>query len=121
MKTTIQDIKAITSRIKMQLFEQKFHVRTEVDLKGGDRIFLQIIYRADCNSGHGKKTFHGRKWYLSEHMTTDEIVKTCYAAFDAVVKHELLEGFLVDGKALFNPHIDFEALLSVNHLTVSRS
>ena len=54
-------------------------------------------------------------------MTDDEIIKTCYAAFDACVKHEIMEGFKVDGKMLFNPHINFEALLTISDKEITRS
>lgn len=53
-------------------------------------------------------------------MTDDEIVKTAWCAFEAAVKHEIMEGFKVDGKILFNPHLNFEALLSISHLEVKR-
>jgi hypothetical protein len=54
-------------------------------------------------------------------MTDDEVVKTAYVAFEAAVKHEILEGFKVDGKILFNPHVNFEALLTVSDKEVFRS
>lgn len=53
-------------------------------------------------------------------MTADEIVKTVYAAFEAAIKHEVMEGFKVDGIVLFNPHVDFEELLKISHKEIQR-
>lgn len=65
-------------------------------------------------------TWFGRKWYLSEFMTDDEIVKTAYSAFRQALEHEVMEGFKVDDKPLFNPHLDFEALLEISDHEVIR-
>lgn len=54
-------------------------------------------------------------------MTDDEVVKTAYCAFEAAVKHEVMEGFKVDGKILFNPHMNFEALLSISDKEIYRA
>lgn len=54
-------------------------------------------------------------------MTNDEIIKTAYCAAEAAVKHEIMEGFKVDGVILFNPHVDFEELLKISHLEVKRT
>lgn len=62
----------------------------------------------------------GRKWYLSDYMTSDEIIKTCYVAFEAAVKHEIMEGFKVGGIVLFNPHTQYTELLKISHLEIQR-
>jgi len=101
-------------RIDAEIFGNKMDIvlRSDAKVKYG-RFFIQIQYTDICKKTGEKKVWHGRKWYLSDHMTDDEIVKTAYAAFEAAVKHEILEGFTVDGKPLFNPHIDFEELLKI--------
>lgn len=86
----------------------------------GGRVFFQLFYYAPDAKGNGAKEWSGRKWYLSRHMTNDEIIKTAYAAFEACVKHEVMEGFKVDGKTLFNPHVNFEELLKVSSNEVYR-
>jgi hypothetical protein len=53
-------------------------------------------------------------------MTRDEVVKTAFAAFKAAVEHEVMEGFKFNGKIVFNPHVSFEALLSITDQEVSR-
>ena len=84
------------------------------------RPYLQVCYNAPCTKTGMVETWKGRKWYLSEFMTDDEVIKTAFAAFKAAVEHEVFEGFKVDGKVLFNPHVSFEALLSVTDQEVKR-
>lgn len=117
------EIKAIVSRIGMSCFGTRFGIKTSVDLEFPDsqRVFIQVIYIAKCNKTGELKEWHGRKWYLSKYMTADEVVKTAYTAFESAVKHEVMEGFLVDGKILFNPHVSFEELLKISDLEVSRA
>lgn len=84
------------------------------------RIFLQVIYKAPCTKTGDINEWSGRKYYLSDYMTDDEIVKTAYVAFESAIKHEIMEGFKVDGIILFNPHINFEELLKISHKEVKR-
>ena len=53
-------------------------------------------------------------------MLEDEVVKTAYLAFKLAVEHEVMEGFTVDGKILFNPHISYSALLAISDCEVKR-
>lgn len=104
------------------MFGTKFSVRVEPDNKNRNgRILIQIVYDAPCTKTGIISEWHGRKWYLSDHMTEDEVVKTCYAAYEAAVKHEIMESFKADGKVLFNPHTDFNKLLEISDYEVRRS
>lgn len=101
-------------RISMELMGIKFSLILDKDKKYGNRDYLRVVYKTKCSKNNTKtEEFKGRKWYLSEYMTPDEVVKTAYSAFEMAVKHEILEGFKVDNKPLFNPHVNFEALLAV--------
>lgn len=112
----------IVDRITMNLLGHEFRMRVDRDVKNKfGRIFLQVVYEAPCTKTGQVDTRNGRKWYLSEHMTDDEIVKTSYAAFKAAVEHEVMEGFKVDGTILFNPHADFRELLRVSGKEVKRN
>jgi hypothetical protein len=112
----------IVGRISAKIMGHVFGIRVENDLKveSNGRTFIQVVYSSVCTKTDKEEVWHGRKWYLSEHMTDDEIVKTCYAAFEAAVKHEVMEGFKVDGKILFNPHINFEELLKISDREIER-
>jgi len=114
-------IKTITQSISMNVFGNSFQMRVEHDNEfENGRVFLQVVYQAPCTKTGETKEWHGRKWYLSKHMTDDEIVKTCYAAFKATVEHEVMEGFKIGGVVLFNPHVDYQALLDCSANEVSR-
>lgn len=111
----------LTKRIRCEIFGKEFQIRVENDNEfENGRVFLQIVYTDKCRNTEEVKEWHGRKWYLSKYMTDDEIVKTAYSAFESTVKHEIMEGFTVDGIILFNPHINFTALLKVSHQEVKR-
>ncbi len=118
---TMSEIRDLISRISMTIFDKVFKIRCEVDNKyDAGRLFVQAIYTAKCNKTGEEKEWHGRKYYLSEYMEDDEIIKTCFTAFKAAVDHEVMEGFKVDGIVLFNPHVKFEELLKVSHLETQR-
>lgn len=71
-----------------------------------------------CISTLGPASSAGARWTCLS--TDDEIVKTVYAAFELTVKHEIMEGFKVDGTELFNPHLNFEELIKISNREVSR-
>lgn len=105
----------------MSLFGQLLQLRVAYDkVHEHGRIFLQVIYLAPCTKTAEVLQWRGRKWYLSEYMTEDEIIKTAYAAFEAAVKHEIMEGFKVDGIVLFNPHVDYRELLQISNREIRR-
>lgn len=136
-RKNFEKVKRIVSRMKAECFGTSFTFLTEFDKSFSQeeasffgkkikfdipvgRIYIQVGYVAPCAKTGKREVWKGRKWYLSSHMTDDEIVKTCYAAFKACVEHEVMEGFKVDGKVLFNPHINFEKLLEISEFEVKR-
>lgn len=112
----------LISRIKLSIFGKDFVIRLDTDQEyiTSNRLFIQLIYSSPCTTTNTVEEWKGRKWYLSPYSTDDEIVKTVYLAFEVAVKHEILEGFKVDGLPIFNPHVDFEALLKVCKLETTR-
>jgi hypothetical protein len=89
-------------------------------MKTKSRIYIQITYCATCIKTKEYKLWTGRKFYLSDHMTVDEIIKTCFVAFKTAVEHEVMESFKVEGKTLFNPHVNYKELLSISEKEVNR-
>lgn len=124
-------VEGLLNRVTMSLFGKLFTVKvslddefTYFDPSTGEnvgRVYLQIVYTAPCTNENIVQEWKGRKWYLSKFMTNDEIIKTCYVAFKSAVEHEIMEGFKVDNTILFNPHTNFEALLSVSSKEITRS
>jgi len=110
------------SRITMSCLGVVFKIKFERDKEfENGRMYLQVYYECPCTKTGKVGEWTGRKFYLSKHMTQDEIVKTAYVAFKAAIKHEIMEGFKVDGKILFNPHINFEELLNISHKEITRA
>ena len=118
----IERVKEITDKITMTIFGQLLGLRVERDNQDPEkgRVFLQVTYSCTCRRTGALEQWNGRKWYLSKFMTDDEIIKTAYAAFEATVKHEIMEGFKVDGVVLFNPHVDYRELLKISDREVKR-
>lgn len=112
----------LLSKITATCLGTRFNIKAFIDKKHPEsgRVYLQCQYTFPCNLTGIRTAFKGRKWYLSEHMTDDEIVKTAWCAYEAAVKHEIMEGFKYDGIILFNPHTHFQALLAVSEHTVNR-
>lgn len=115
----LERVTKLTNRIQIFMFERLFHVETKLSPKE-KRVYIQIKFWSRCSKTGQGEIWKSRKWYLSEYMTDDEIVKTCYAAFKMAVEHEVMESFKVDGITLFNPHLDFEELLKISHKEVTR-
>ena len=102
-------------------YDDKFTLSGHVPSDTYGRIYIQVEYRTMCQKSMKLETWKGRKYYLSEYMTDDEVVKTAYVAFKTAVEHEVMEGFRVDNIPLFNPHVNFEELLKISHKEVKRN
>jgi hypothetical protein len=124
---TAGQVVRLIRRISFNLFGQSkiFHIALRFDQvykhpKKGGRMYLQVEYFAPCTKTGKSQWWRGRKWYLSEFMTRDEVVKTAYAAFKAVIEHEIMESFKVDDKIVFNPHTPYTELMKVSQKEVKR-
>jgi hypothetical protein len=118
----LRRVQKLAEPIALEVFDKRFYIRIERDCTRprDGRVFIQLVYYAKCNSEGNEKEWHGRKWYLSPHMIDDEIIKTVFLAFKVVIEHEVLEGFKYDGKAVFNPHVNFEELVKIATREVAR-
>lgn len=116
------EVRNLISELKCDLIGKPFKFRLERDCKDAEtgRPFVQVTYEGPCSVTGWVKEWHGRKWYLSDHMTEDEIVKTCFAAFKAAVEHEIMEGFTWRGVRIFNPHASFRALADASKSEIYR-
>lgn len=54
-----------------------------------------------------------RKWLLSEHMTTSELVQTAFLAALTAEEHECREEFKYKGVALYGHHFHIDALVEL--------
>lgn len=125
MTAKIKKLRKFCSKISFSLFGKKLYLCIEKDKKhkdkrNGRRLYMQVFYHAPCTKTSKIQEWKGRKWYLSRYMTKSEIIFTAYSAFEAAVKHEILEGFRYNGIIVINPHIDFKKLLKVSKFEVQR-
>lgn len=106
----MMEIKAITDRITLDIFDVRLILNVQKDMIGTDhgRLYVQVSHRPQYLD-----IWAGRRWYITDEMSTSEIIKTCYAAFEAAVRHEVLKGFKVDSRAPFHPDRDIEQLLEL--------
>lgn len=80
------------------------------------RLFLQCRWEDfDIDDPLSKLEMHGRKWFLSPHMTETELVQTTLKAVLAAEEHEAKERFLYCQTKIFNPHTSVKALMEVCH------
>lgn len=120
-RVVISNAMKTLKRIKMSCFGTEFKILFLRDKRSEcGRMFLQVAFTAPCTKTGKIENWKGRKYYLSDYMTQDEIVKTAYVAFKSAVEHEAMEGFKVDGKIVFNPHVNFEALLAITDKEITR-
>lgn len=75
---------------------------------GEDGVSTYVMQLVDLNMDPSFNT--GRKWRISPHMTTSEIVGTAWKAYMTWLEHEARESFLYRGRAVYGPHLDVEAL-----------
>lgn len=120
-------VETITAKCFLVIFEFKVSYDDKytrmIDIIEGQpdgRIYIQVLYSTVCNKTNYLKEWKGRKFYLSDHMTDDEIIKTCYFAFKTAIEHEIMEGFTVEDKILFNPHTNYKSLLKVSNDEIRR-
>ena len=117
-------VEALLTQISIGMLGTKFLFILGEDhlykVDGVGRVFLQISYFAKCNKTDELQNWKGRKWYLSEFMTDDEIVKTAYTAYEMAIRHEMMETFKFNGIPLFNPHTSYKDILTVSRKEVTR-
>ena len=114
-----EQIQELVSHISFEVLNTKFKYLVKEDSLGG-RVYIQLAFASPDAITGDMTEWTSRKYYLSEHMIEDEIVKTCFMAAKQCVEHEVMEGFQFDSKVVFNPHVNFRALLSITDQMVLR-
>lgn len=120
---TYQQVKALLESLSIMVLGVPFTILLHFDKKYSSvhpvdhiegRLYLQLQYNAPHTKTGEPGTWKGQKWYLSSHMTEDEVVKTAFKAVQQATQHEIMEGFKFDGKIVFNPHASFRDLMAIN-------
>ncbi|CAO3459593.1 hypothetical protein [Azospirillum argentinense] len=104
---TIESIRAILARVTYLDWTVEAHM-------DGARPYLQVVCETGaCNTTGVATRWTGRKWFLSFHMTTSEIVQTAFKAVLGAVEHEVRETFKYRDAAVYGPHFDVELLVDL--------
>jgi hypothetical protein len=82
-------------------------------MEKGDGFLLQVLFKAiDIKTGEMQEQ-RCRKWYISSHCCTSEVIRTAFKAIEAAELHELHENFNYKGKRVFDPHLNVEHMVRV--------
>lgn len=90
-----------------------FHVVGDLVASNGPT-YLQARFMAPCAVGGEVQEQTTRKWLLSPHMTTSELIQTAFKCVLTSVEHEAREQFKYRGASIFGPHFDVEALVDIH-------
>lgn len=74
----------------------------------GRGFLLYATFRAEDG-----KQWRSRKWYVSTHASTSEVLQTALKCVLTAEEHETREAFLVDGRPVFGPHYDVGQLVEL--------
>lgn len=75
--------------------------------------YLQARFAALCSRTGAVAFQQTRKWLLSEHMTSSEIVQTAFKCVITSIEHEAREQFMYMGAPIFGPHFDVSDLAAI--------
>jgi hypothetical protein len=103
---TKESIIEIVSNIKY--LNWKFYIGSD-----NDKFYLQCKFTIEDSYTKILNSQSGRKWYLSLHMTKNEIVQTAFKAVLTAIEHEARESFLYKEERIFGPHYDIEELVNL--------
>jgi len=105
-KESIQDLLN-----KIQYKDWQFHLESREDC-----FTLQIRFFDVCVNTGELSLQTCRKWFISKHMTDNEIIRTVFMAVEKAEYHEMCEKFKFDNKLINNPHFD---VLQMSELPIS--
>lgn len=110
MSKTLKELSDIVDLIEYPGF--KFDILEHV--AGG--FYLQVrCQEGVCNVTGRPYEWKGRKWPLSTHMTVSEVVGTAFLAVRTAQEHEDREKFTYRGEAVYDTHVDVEALWTLRY------
>lgn len=101
------------------------HRRLRVATNQHGMVYVQIEgWVRDLTDPHlpGEHSWQrGGKAYVSEHACDSEFFQMVLDRLIAFDEHEIREAVTVDGRRVFNPHLDVEALKSIAHVQETRT
>ena len=108
------EIQGILDKVKLTgIFESwKFALKDDgADKSGNARWTLQILGRGPCSVTGEMEDWSSRKFFVTQFMCHNEIIRTAKMAFDRAVEHERDECFKFDDVVIYTPHINYELVV----------
>lgn len=110
MARTIAGVLAVVNKVNLPGHTFRVGHLTDPQGKHVDVWFIQDTYVRPDALTQEEGTGFGRKWHVSPHATDSEIILTCLKAAITNAEHEVREAFEYEGRRIFQPHIDVDAL-----------
>lgn len=108
MAMTTKQIRALVAHVT---YKEGWDILVGED---GERTYLQLaVTGGQCSVSLKTVDWKGGKKYLSPYMCRQEIVGACFAIIKEAEEHEMREWFRFKGAAIYNPHLDPDALVLV--------
>lgn len=112
MRLTLERLEKLVGKISFR--DYQFLVMGK-----GDGFLLQIQFVARDNFRPNRVEIQRcRKWYISSNSCRGEVIRTAWKAVEAAVLHEAQEQFLYKGRAIYDPHLDPDAVAEVKKRSV---
>lgn len=95
-----------------------FHARASAD-----RVYIHVSWIDNCNFNRASEPFvqMSRRWLIRPEASRSEIVQTAFKCVLTALEHETREQFLYNGRAVFGPHYDVDALWELSeHMEVMK-
>jgi hypothetical protein len=105
---TIEEIKEIINHIT---YKKGWEIL--LTLEDGERPVIQIVFDGEDEKTGIVEKQKCRKWFLSYHMTTTEIVYTVLKAIQAAEDHETREFFKYCNVRIANPHFSVDQIVDL--------
>ena len=103
---TLDGMRHILEKISFPKMLLEIHTKNDVP-------YLQLRCRGTCNVTGEPSEWTSRKWMMSEHMTTGEVVQTAFKAILTSLEHEAREQFRYRGQPIFDPHYNIDKLVQL--------
>ena len=105
------DVEAINSIISLITYKPNWKIKLHGTISS---MYLQLEVTNSVDSvSHEACDWKSGKRYLSKHMCRQEIVGVVFSMIEAAEMHELREWFRYKNAAIYNPHLDPDALVGV--------
>lgn len=113
---TVEEIQEILDKVNLTgIFKEwKFILKADgFDSNGSERWTLQILGKGPCSITGEIENWSSRKFFITQFMCHNEIIRTAKMAFERAVEHERDECFTYDGVVVETPHVNYDLVVKM--------